>query len=203
MTARARSRCVLLAAALGAGFALAGCVVDDPVAPGPGETPVPCTASPLCRLQTPADTISLSAAQKARVLTWFESLDDSVVVALADVALDSLAADTVRFKLLSDLQVTIDSSFEATTDAIPPDTVTITDWRGYVAAPHTGFVDLTFHNHEFESGFAHLNGKYITLYPLGGSKALVADDSRVESMGECPAGAKRSATALTCPPVTP
>jgi hypothetical protein len=199
------ARSLILAFSIGSLLTLVGCVVDegdavikDPI-PGPGD-PIPCTTSVLCRLQNPADTIGLDAAQKTKLLTWIEGLDDSVVLALMTVDIDSLGADTVRFKVLSDLQVTIDSSRFVTSPALPPDTITILDWRGYVLAPHTGFVDVTFHGQEFESGFAHLNDKYITLYPLGGNKTLVADDSRVVWMGECSPAMKPGATALSCLP---
>lgn len=189
-----------VACCFGALLLLAGCVMDETNSdsnPDPDPTPVPCTESVLCRLQNPADTITLDPAQKANLVSRINSLDTMVVLALTTISLDSLAADTVRFSLFNDLKVTIDSSFFVVDGILLPDNLEILDWRGYVHAPHAGFVDVTFHNDVFESGFAHLNGKYLTLYALGGTKVLVADDARILWQGECPA-IKRASTSLTC-----
>jgi hypothetical protein len=193
-------RVLALTALFGTALLLSACVVDESGLnpdPTPDPTPVPCTLSVLCRLQNPADTIGLDSAQKVNLVQRINSLDTVVILALATIDIDSLGNDTVRFSLFSDLKVTIDSSFFVVDDVLLPDNLEVLDWRGYVRAPHTGFVDLTFHNAALESGFAHLNGKYLTLYALGGTKALVADDSRILWMGECP-GMKSSATTLTC-----
>jgi hypothetical protein len=182
---------------LGFVFLVSGCIPDETgFNPGP-PGPAPCTTSVLCRLQNPADTIGLDSAQTSALRARITGLDTAVVLALTTITLESLNADTVRISLLNDLQVRIDSSRSLVMGALLPLNQTIIDWRGYALAPHTGFVDVTFHGNAFESGFAHLNGKYITLYALGGSKVLVADDSKVVWLGECPA-AKRTGTALTC-----
>jgi hypothetical protein len=201
LTAR-RFRLFILVASLGSLLALAGCVLNDEgenVFMGPGEPPVPCTASVLCRLQNPADTIGLSVAQKSALLSQIDSLNDSVVLALATIDFDSLGNDILHLNLLSDLQVTIDSSRFVTLGILLPDSATGRNWRGYVKTPQVGFVDVTFHDSTLQGGFAYFyfTGQYITLYPLGGNKALVADDPSVIWMGECP-GMKPGATSLTC-----
>lgn len=196
-------RVLSLTTLFGTALLLSACVMEEPgLTPGenPDPTPVPCTESVLCRLQNPADTITLDSAQKANLVSRLSSLDTMVILALTTVVRESLTADTVRFSLFNDLKVTIDSSYFVVDGILRGDSADVLDWRGWVMAPHTGFVDLTFHNAALESGFAHLNGKYLTLYALGGTKALVADDSRVIWLGECSPAMKRSATSLSCLP---
>jgi|GEM_PF-5577430 len=198
-------RVLCLATLFGTALLLSACVVDEETTqqPTPDPTPIPCTESVLCRLQNPADTAGLDSAQKANLVSRINSLDTSVVLALTTISLDSIATDTVRFSLFRDLKVVIDSSFFVVEGVLLPDNLEILDWRGYARAPHTGFVDVTFHNDQFESGFAHLNGKYLTLYALGGAKVVVADDSRIIWLGECSPAMKGFAVvskSLSCLP---
>jgi len=191
-----------------AAFAVSGCQENAPtenpvLVP---EEPAPCTASALCRLQNPADTILLSPDQKEKTVSLLETIQDTTtVVALTSIDLSALGSDTLRIKLLKDRQVSVHTPTFRVPGILAPDSTIRYGWRGefgMVADSGYGFVDLTYKNGVIENGFAVVGGKYLSLEPLGGSTVAVVYVKDMIWMGECPpynaTSAKTSAVQLTC-----
>lgn len=206
----------LLAAAA---FVFAGCLLDQKPTQGIPEDatkPARCGDSPLCRVETPADTISLTDEQKEELVKLIDVASDSAVVTIATVDLESLRDTNMdpevvkefQRSLLEDLKVPVDLSSlpdlavdsllaSVRMNASPDGTINL-QWSGTVAGVAVQQVSLNVKDDHFLGGYAVVDGKTFSFQPLGGDKIAIVYDSKLVWIGECPPLPKTTASQLTC-----
>lgn len=232
MTLKLRSALLVAASA----FAFSGCLLDEPTLKAPAEAgnpppvevedppPTEC-ASPLCRVETPADTSMLTPDQKEELITVIEAADDSAVVGVTAIELDALSDSIVTSEVLSvlevlqidalkDLRIPVDSvlssgvsldsllssvrvSFSSTTGTAN------LQWSGTIGDVQVDMVSLNVKDGEFLGGYAVVDGKVFSFMPLGGNLIAIVYDSNTMWMGECPPLPKTGGVQLTCANILP
>lgn len=154
-----------------------GETVSPPVTETPTTPAVAC--KDLCRLEDPADTLSLSSEQKEQAR---QLLSDTLAYVRAGIfRLDTSAiqGDSLHLDLFPDIALTAILREVSSTDT---DSKT---WTGEIVDSPGGSVTLSFMNGNLLLGFIQYGGKAFPILSLGDGLVLVRESEIRGSIPEC------------------
>lgn len=190
----------------------AACQLDEPTRPAYNKiddvdtagAKCSVSASPLCRVENPQDTTSLTFEQKEELVKVIEAADDSARITITTVDVEALTDTSLLNETLIDLQTEILKDLDLAIDpkvlaSLPLDSLLSTvkikpsldgtinlQWSGTLADVQVDMVSLNIKGNQFLGGYAVVEGKTLSFQPLGGDKIAIVFDEKVVWMGECP-----------------